>query len=153
MSKRGQALLVLFLTAVFCCRAVAPVLPVPKQVDTLAARHPAFYGGFVLGSDFPEDVTQAVFGEIASLARTGALSDVPMFSGLNDRVFYTRFTPGSGRPLVVDGRQVARADSIISSVSLRLAAARSVSEDGAAEIRSWIMLCAATALWLIRANR
>lgn len=76
MSKRGQALLVLFLAAVFCCRAAAPVLPVPKQVDTLAARHPAFYGGFVLGSDFPEDVTRAVFGEIASLARTGALPEL-----------------------------------------------------------------------------
>lgn len=56
MSKRGQALLVLFLAAAFCCRAAASVLPVPKQVDTLAARHPAFYGSFVLGSDFPEDV-------------------------------------------------------------------------------------------------
>lgn len=79
----------------------------------------------------------AVNGVTGLYKKIMALSDVPMFSGLNDRVFYTRFTPGSGRPLVVDGRQVARAYSIISSVSSRLAAARSVSEDGAAEIRSW----------------
>lgn len=76
MSKRGQALLVLFLAAAFCCRAAASVLPVPKQVDTLAARHPAFYGSFVLGSDFPEDVSWAVFGEIASLACPGALPEL-----------------------------------------------------------------------------
>ena len=66
-----------------------------------------------------------------------ALSEVPVFSGLNDRVFYTRFTPKRGYPLVVDSGQIARADSIISSVSSRLSAACSLTADGDVEIRSW----------------
>ena len=83
MSRRGQALLVFFLAAAFCCRAAAPVLPFPKQVDSLGTRHPASYGSFVLKSDFGEDVTGAVFGEIVSLGCPDASRELSVGLGLD----------------------------------------------------------------------
>ncbi|MDE6622821.1 MAG: beta-N-acetylhexosaminidase [Alistipes sp.] len=45
------------------------------------------------------------------------LGDLPMLSGMNDRIYYQRFTPQPGRPLTVDLAQLRTADSIARACS------------------------------------
>ncbi len=66
-----------------------------------------------------------------------ALADIPMFSALNDRVFYSRFTPVKGLPLVLDGTQLHRADSIVSGVEGRMRRALAAAKSGRTELESW----------------
>ncbi len=45
------------------------------------------------------------------------LSDIPMFAGMNDRVFYQRFTPSVQAPLVIDRRSLGRARDLLKDAS------------------------------------
>ncbi len=78
----------------------------------------------------PEGVTQIYSGMMA-------LSGIPMFSGMNDRIFYTRFTPESGQPLIVNASQVAEADSVVSAAESGMRRALASAVRGRSELESW----------------
>lgn len=52
------------------------------------------------------------------------LGDLPLLSGMNDRIYYQRFTPQPGRPLTVDLRPLRTADSIARNCSSALRGCR-----------------------------
>lgn len=51
-------------------------------------------------------------GFVAASRELMRLGDLPLLSGMNDRIFYQRFTPEPQRPLQIDIRQLRTADSI-----------------------------------------
>ena len=67
----------------------------------------------------------AANGVVGACRAMMRLGDLPLFNGMNDRIFYQRFTPEPGRPLNIDREQLLRADSIARrcAATLRLARA------------------------------
>ncbi|WP_417015867.1 family 20 glycosylhydrolase [Alistipes sp.] len=55
----------------------------------------------------------SVTGLTALYNRMMDLDNLPMFNGMNDRIFYQRFTPQPGKPLTVDLRQLKAADTLL----------------------------------------
>ena len=91
---------------------------------------------------FRERYEQVYFGAPCGLTACFdgmmALADIPMYAGMNDRIFYQRFTPSPGQPLVIDTGSLRRADSLLADLSGRFDRARSELKCGEAEAEAWI---------------
>lgn len=92
--------------------------------------------------DFRERYEQVYFGAPCGMTACFdgmmALSDIPMYAGMNDRIFYQRFTPSPGQPLVIDTGSLRRADSLLADLSRRFDRARAEVLSGEEEADAWI---------------
>ena len=65
------------------------------------------------------------------------LGTIPLFSGMNDRIFYQRFTPSEDAPLVVDLSAMRQADSLILSLTEGFDKAERILRYNRREMEAW----------------
>lgn len=75
-------------------------------------------------------------GFVAACRELMRLGDLPLLNGMNDRIYYQRFTPEPNRPLNIDLGQLRTADSIARRCSESFRQA--LSDHNHTEIEAWI---------------
>lgn len=94
-----------------------------------------------LTDEFRERYELSRFGARCGLAQlfddTMALKEFSIFSGMNDRVFYQRFTPTPSEPLSLDFAQLDEACRLVRSFRSRIDAAAPLVKRNSDEVEAW----------------